>query len=467
MSLRFFNTLTRKKENFVPINEKKVSIYTCGPTVYNYIHIGNLRTFLFEDILVRYLGYKGYEVHQIMNLTDVDDKTIRNSIQEKVSLNDYTQKFKDAFFEDIQTLNITPAEQYPCATDHIDEMIGIIQRLEEKGMAYRSEGSIYFSINKFNEYGKLAHLDRENLEAGASGRVSNDEYEKENIGDFVLWKAHTKEDGDVYWDTSLGRGRPGWHIECSAMSMKYLGESFDIHTGGVDNIFPHHENEIAQSEGVTGKPFVRYWLHSEFLNISGEKSSKSKGNVIYLQNLIDKGFSREVIRFSLIQNHYRSKVNYSEDILRQAKATLEGMNHFIQRCQQVDREESLGEPVKTIIDNGLKRFEEAMDDDLNMSAALAAIFETIREVNKDFDRIGRDDVEIIISFLRRTDQILGVLDFEEIFLEEEIEKLIDERNQARKDKDYHKSDQIRDQLKNKGIILEDTPQGIVWKRTNG
>ncbi|HEO66240.1 MAG TPA: cysteine--tRNA ligase, partial [Spirochaetes bacterium] len=327
MSLRFFNTLTRKKEDFVPINEREVSIYTCGPTVYNYIHIGNLRTFLFEDILVRYLKYKGYEVHQIMNLTDVDDKTIRNSIQQNVSLNDYTQKFKEAFFKDIQTLNITPAEKYPCATDHIDEMITLIHQLEENGMAYRSEGSIYFSINKFNEYGKLAHLDRDNLKAGASGRVSNDEYEKENIGDFVLWKAYTPEDGDVYWDTSLGKGRPGWHIECSAMSMKYLGETFDIHTGGVDNIFPHHENEIAQSEGVTEKPFVHYWLHSEFLNISGEKSSKSKGNVIYLQDLLDKGFSKEVIRFSLIQSHYRSKVNYSEDILGQAKSTLEGIHH--------------------------------------------------------------------------------------------------------------------------------------------
>ncbi len=464
MPLRFFNTLTRKKEDFVPINEREVSIYTCGPTVYNYIHIGNLRTFLFEDILVRYLKYKGYEVHQIMNLTDVDDKTIRNSIQQNISLNDYTQKFKEAFFKDIKTLNITPAEKYPCATDHIDEMIGLIQHLEEKGIAYRSEGSIYFSINRFKEYGKLARLDRDNLEAGASGRVSNDEYEKENIGDFVLWKAHTPEDGDVYWDTPLGKGRPGWHIECSAMSMKYLGESFDIHTGGVDNIFPHHENEIAQSEGVTGKPFVRYWLHSEFLNISGEKSSKSKGNVIYLQNLIDKGFSKEIIRFSLIQYHYRSKVNYSEDILGQAKSTLEGIHHFIQRCQQVDREESLGEPITAIIDKGLKRFEEALDDDLNMSVAIAAIFETIREMNKDFDRIGREDAEIVIGFLKRTDQILGVLDFEESFLEEDIQKLVDERNEARKAKDYRRSDQIRDQLKDKGIILEDTSQGVVWKR---
>ncbi len=464
MALRFYNTLTRKKEEFKPIRDNEVSLYTCGPTVYNYVHIGNLRTFLFEDILVRYLKYKQYHVRQIMNLTDVDDKTIRGSRQQGMSLKEFTQKYSQAFFDDIKTLNITPAEKYPCATDYINEMVEIIQKLEEKGFTYESEGSVYFSISKFKEYGKLANLDRDNLKAGASGRISTDEYEKENVSDFVLWKAHTEEDGDVWWQTPLGKGRPGWHIECSAMSMKYLGETFDIHTGGVDNMFPHHENEIAQSEASTGKPFVNYWLHSEFLNLKGEKSSKSKGNVIYLNDLLNKGFSKEVIRFSLIQYHYRSKINYSDEVLEQSRATLETLNHFTQRCQQVTKEQSPDSKVKQIIAQGLKKFEEAMDDDLNISAALAAVFEAIKEINIDFDQVGQKDAEDLIDFMKRIDEILAVLKFGEAILEEEISKLIEERNQARKNKDFKKSDAIRDSLKEKGIQLEDTPDGVIWKK---
>ncbi len=465
MSLYLYNTLTRKKEIFIPIKQNEVSLYTCGPTVYNYVHIGNLRTFLFEDILVRYFKYKGYKVRQIMNLTDVDDKTIKNSIVHGLSLNDYTEIYKQAFFKDIEILNITPAEKYPSATDHISEMVKMITELEKKGLAYRSDGSIYFKINTFKDYGKLAHIDQENLRTGASGRVSSDEYEKENINDFVLWKAHTKDDGEVFWETSLGKGRPGWHIECSAMSMKYLGETFDIHTGGVDNIFPHHENEIAQSEGFTGKRFVNYWLHSEFLNIKGEKSSKSKGNVIYLKDLLEEGFSKEAIRFSLIQYHYRSKVNFSSDIILQSSATLDNLNHFINRCQQITKEHSdIHEQVQLILNKGLKGFEDSMDDDLNISSGLGSIFEAVNELNKIFDQLGKGDGHSIIDFLKQIDQVLGVLNFNQTILEEDIKKYIDERNVARKEKDFKKADQIRDYLKDMGILLEDTKEGVVWKK---
>jgi len=464
MPIYFYNTLTRKKEEFTPLKKNEVSLYTCGPTVYNYVHIGNLRTFLFEDILVRYLRFKGYTVHQVMNLTDIDDKTIRNSIKEGISLNEYTDKYKKAFFNDINCLNISPANDYPCATDYIDEMVNLIQKLENKGFAYKADGSIYFSINKFKDYGKLAHIDKENLLAGASGRVSNDEYEKENISDFVLWKSHTEDDGDIYWETPLGKGRPGWHIECSAMSMKLLGESFDIHTGGVDNIFPHHENEIAQSECATDKQFVKYWLHSEFLNISGEKSSKSKGNVIYLKTLLDKGFSPDVIRFSLIQSHYRSKMNFSDEILYQSKSTLDNLNHFINRCQQINKDKTDSEWVKSLINEGNNKFEEALDDDLNMPSALAAIFECIHKLNKRFDELGTSDVNKILDFLKSINTILGVLKFEKTLLEEDILKLIDNRNIARKQKDFKRADSIRDQLKQQGIILEDTVDGVIWKK---
>ncbi len=464
MALQFYNTLSRKKENFIPLSDGEVLLYTCGPTIYNHIHIGNLRTFLFEDILVRYLRYKGYKVRQIMNLTDVDDKTIKNSIKEGKSLKDYTNKYKQSFFHDINLLNITPAESYPAATDHIEDMVRLIQKLSQNGYTYEIAGSTYFSINKFKDYGKLAHLDKSSLRAGAGGRVSSDEYDKENVSDFVLWKAHTKDDGDVYWNTPIGKGRPGWHIECSGMSMRYLGETFDIHTGGVDNIFPHHENEIAQSEGATAKKFVNYWMHSEFLNLKGEKSSKSKGNVIYLKDLLDKGFSKEAIRFSLIQSHYRSKINYGDDILDQAKSTLAGINYFIQRCLQINKTTHNCEKVMDIISTGLSKFENAMDDDLNISLALAGVFEVIKNLNLNFDSLSKNDITRIIDFFRKINEVLGVLSFERPILDEEINRLIKERNTARQKKDYITADTIRDRLKESGILLEDTPKGVIWKK---
>lgn len=480
MALQFYNTMTRQKEDFKPIDKDSVSLYTCGPTVYNYVHIGNLRTFLFEDILVRYLKFKGFKVRQIMNLTDVDDKTIKNSIKNNMSLNDYTKQFKDAFFDDIKTLNITPAEVYPCATDHVQEMVDMIQKLEEKGIAYRSDGSIYFSINNYKEYGKLAHLDKVELKAGASERVENDEYDKDNVSDFVLWKGYTEEDGEVYWETPLGKGRPGWHIECSAMSMKYLGESFDIHTGGVDNIFPHHENEIAQSEGATGKTFVNYWMHSEFLNFKGRKMSKRLGNVTYLRELIDgsydrrllgvdadegqKAWSKEVVRYSLIQSHYRSRFDFSESLLVDSGNTIDNLNHFIKRCQQINKEEKSEINLDAILSEGLKGFEEGMDDDLNMPAALSAMFEAIKEINKVFDQLNIEDGKKVIEFLKRIDSVIAVMSFEKEILDEEIQALIDERNNARKNKNFQRADEIRDQLKEQGIVLEDTADGVVWKR---
>ena len=307
----FYNSLTREKEVFKPINANEVGMYSCGPTVYNYAHIGNFRAYIFSDLLRRVLEDYGYNVKLVMNLTDVDDKTIKNSKENHISLNDYTKKYKEAFFEDIKTLGIKKATVNPAATDHIKEMIDIIELLKKNGHTYESDGSVYFKISTFPQYGELANLDKQELLDGASGRVLNDEYDKENASDFVLWKAYTEDDGDVYWDSPFGKGRPGWHIECSAMSCKYLGKHFDIHTGGVDNKFPHHENEIAQNEAAFNEKFVNYWLHCEHLIVDGEKMSKSKGNFYTLRDLLDKGLSPEAIRYSLINSHYRKQLNFT------------------------------------------------------------------------------------------------------------------------------------------------------------
>lgn len=497
MALHLYNTLSRKKELFEPLNKgtetdkAKVFLYTCGPTVYHFVHIGNLRTFVFEDLLVRYLRYKGYEVFQVMNLTDVDDKTIRASQSEGVSLNEYTQKYKEAFFQDIQNLNILPAWKYPSAVEHIEAMIILIQKLLQRNLAYRNENSIYYRIDSFPRYGSLAGI--EGRKEGASGRVSADEYDKENPSDFVLWKAYTEEDGEVFWETPLGKGRPGWHIECSAMSMQYLGESFDIHCGGVDNIFPHHENEIAQSEGATQKPFVRYWLHSEFLTIEGEKSSKSKGNVLYLKDLLEKGYSQSAVRLSLLQVHYRSRVQYSLGFLKQAESTLDTLNQFIIRCRQLSQNSSFHDhedhaKTKRVEDGIAKMFREfdsALDDDLNIAKALGSIFSMIRYFNKIFDSLSIQEAQKILSSLKSVDLVLGILDWgkkENIDFNKEnkeniqenidenvqeniyIEELIKKREQSRRNKDFVTADQIRQTLKQKGILLEDTQKGTVWRK---
>jgi len=462
MALRFRNTYTRQKEDFQPIEADKVKMYTCGPTVYGYAHIGNFRTYMFEDLLRRFLKYKGYEVVQVMNLTDVDDKTIRDSRAEGIPLQDYTTKFIDAFFEDLDTLGIERAEVYPRATEHIPEMVATIQQLIQKEIAYEIDGNYYYKISAFPNYGKLANLDMDGLKAGA--RVATDEYEKDSVSDFALWKAWDTDDGDVFWETELSKGRPGWHIECSAMSMKYLGNHFDIHTGGVDNIFPHHENEIAQSEGATGVKFVNYWLHSEHLIVERRKMSKSFGNYYRLRDLLDKGYSGMAVRYLLIATHYRQQLNFTFKGLDAAANALERYNDFITNLDEYPGSESNGSS-SNIIKNTSKAFEEALDDDLNISAALGAVFDFVRDINrlKAEKNLSVEERDEALETIRKFDTVLN-FSYRQDDIDAEIETLIQQRTEARKNKDYARADEIRDQLLAQGIILEDTPQGVKWKR---
>ncbi|MCI0406593.1 MAG: cysteine--tRNA ligase, partial [candidate division Zixibacteria bacterium] len=363
MGLVFQNTFTRKKEAFSPIEPGKVELYTCGPTIYDFAHIGNFRTFLFEDLLRRYLKYKGFEVIQVMNLTDVDDRTITASRKEGIPLSEYTERYAKAFFEDLKTLNVDFAEHYPAATAHVNEMVEIIQKLMKEGYAYESGGSIYYKISAFPGYGTLPHFKPDELKAGA--RVAADSYEKEEVGDFALWKAWDEKDGDVFWETPLGKGRPGWHIECSAMSMKLLGQKFDIHTGGVDNIFPHHENERAQSDAFAGHPVVKYWLHSEHLLVEGKKMSKSLGNFYTLRDLLAKGFAPPAIRYALISVHYRLPLNFTFEGMTAARNALERLYDF-QRNVKNAKEAPEGVEVGHAIHKARETFEQQMDDDLNI-----------------------------------------------------------------------------------------------------
>lgn len=470
MSLIFYNTLTRKKELFIPLNEGIVKMYTCGPTVYNYAHIGNFRAYLFEDQLKRYLKYKGYAVKQVMNLTDVDDKIIRRCYEERIPLKEYTQPYIDAFFHDLNTLKIDKAEVFPLATEHIDDMVALVQRLLDKGFAYRTaDGNIFFKISTFPRYGRLQNLDTENLRVG--NRVESDEYEKESVHDFALWKAWKPEDGDIYWETPLGKGRPGWHIECSAMSMKYLGETFDIHTGGVDNIFPHHENEIAQSESATGKPFAHYWLHCEHLLWEGEKMSKSLGNIIYIHGLMKKGYSPRVIRYTLLSTHYRQKLNFGFSLLEQSEKALKRIDDFLFELENIHQEGLPHEPVKKEISQMLEKFEMAMDDDLNISSALAALYEMIRSVNrlKTTSLFTSRDRQIILDAFKKIDNVLGIIFWEEknsapTLDTKTIEALIEERNKARKNREWSKADAIRDTLLKAGIELIDRKEGTTYRK---
>ncbi|MEM3580353.1 MAG: cysteine--tRNA ligase [Candidatus Bathyarchaeia archaeon] len=461
----FFNTLTRKKEEFVPLEEGKVRIYTCGPTVWDFAHIGNFRTFVFQDILRRWLEYRGFKVIQVMNITDVDDKTIRGARKRNIPLKEYTDYYIKAFFEDIEALNLEKAEYYPRATEHIPEMVDLIKRLMEKGYAYRGEdGSIYYDISKFKDYGKLSKLKIEELKPGA--RVKVDEYGKEEARDFALWKAWDEEDGDVFWETEIGKGRPGWHIECSTMAMKYLGETIDIHSGGVDLIFPHHENEIAQSEAATGKPFARYWLHSEHLLVEGRRMAKRYGNFYTLRDLVAKGYDPLAIRYLLMSTHYRQQLNFTFEGLEAAKGAVDRLRTFMRRLLEADGE-GCGEKVRSLMVEVQRRFEEAMDDDLNISVALAALFDFIRDVNKlmDENKISRQEAEEVYNLMMNFDKVLGVIG--EVKAEEklppEAEELIRRREEARKAKDWATADKIREQLRAMGIILEDTPQGVRWR----
>jgi cysteinyl-tRNA synthetase len=463
MGLKFLNTLTRRKEEFKPLEGNHVRMYTCGPTVYDYAHIGNFRTYMFEDLLHRYLKYKGYEVTQVMNITDIDDKTIKGSQDKGITLGEYTAEYKESFYADIDRLKITRSQHYPEATTHIDEMVALIKKLIDKGLAYEIDGNYYYSINKFPEYGKLSHLDISGLKAGV--RIAADEYEKESVSDFALWKAWTEKDGDVFWETELGKGRPGWHIECSAMSMKYLGETFDIHTGGVDNMFPHHENEIAQSEGALGKSFVRFWLHSEYLIADGRKMSKSLQNFYTVRELVEDGYSPLAIRYVLMATHYRQQLNFTIDGLKAARNGLERYNDFYDNLKEYGGGESSGKAAG-IIEKMLQRFEEALDDDLNISPALASVFDYIRDINRLRDSGGlsskeRDDA---LAAIEKIDAVLGLLRKEEADSDPEIDEMIKKRAEAKKKKDFATADSIRDELMAKGIILEDTPEGTKWKR---
>jgi len=463
MAIVFYNSLTRRKEEFQPLVPGQVRMYTCGPTVYFFAHIGNFRTYLFEDLLRRYLKYKGFRVTQVMNLTDVDDKTIRDSQKEGVPLQEFTQKYIDGFFHDLDTLEIERAEIYPRATEHINDMVELIKTLRDKGHTYESEGSIYYSIASFPGYGNLAGLDPANLKVGA--RVDSDEYEKEDARDFVLWKAWTPADGDVFWETELGKGRPGWHIECSAMSMKYLGKTFDIHTGGEDNIFPHHQNEIAQSEGATGKQFVKYWLHSRWLVLEKEKMSKSLGNIKVVSDLIHRGYSSRTIRYAILSVHYRQRLVFSDDTLGVAASTVERIDNFIQSLWEA-RGKEVGVPLTELLTNTRAEFEKHLDDDLNIAPALGVLFSMMKTVNvwTSEGKVSEKEGGQVIELFKDINRILGVMSFKEDQVDSEIEVLIQQRTEARKRKDWAEADRIRKLLEGQGIVLRDKESGTVWRR---
>jgi len=471
----------------VPLEGNKVRMYTCGLTVYDYGHIGNYRTFVFQDILRRYLRYRGYEVWQVMNLTDVDDNTIRGAQAAGISLAEYTEKFIKAFEVDRQLLNLETPEIIVRATEHVDDMVKLIQTLEAKGYAYRSDGSVYFSVRSFPEYGKLAQVDLAGLRPGA--RVDTDKYDKSDVRDFVLWKA--AKEGEPYWETPLGPGRPGWHIECSAMSMKYLGETFDIHSGGIDLTFPHHENEIAQSEAATGKPFVRYWLHAEHLIVNGEKMSKSLGNFYTLRDLIAKGYRPTAIRYLLASVPYRKQLNFTFDSLHQAQHSIERLRNFRHRLTVEKFPAGENRELPARAQAARQAFEDALDDNLNTAEALAAIFDLVRDANTAMDHgeFRGVDRPVFLDLLERWDRIFAVLEdtdhaklrqfgladtrdaspaADALLVEgpsdEEIAQRVAERDAARRRGDFARSDKIRADLLSAGVILEDTKAGTRWRR---
>lgn len=445
--MKVYNSLTRREEEFAPMEGGKVRMYTCGPTVYNFAHIGNFRAYTFEDILRRVIEFNGWKVRQVMNLTDVDDKTIRGANAAGVKLTDYTKTYKDAFFADLKTLNIEPAEVYPAATDHIPEMIDLVSKLMEKGIAYKSEdGSVYFNVRKFPGYGKLAHIDFDNQRTGA--RCLGDEYDKENVGDFALWKAWEESDGPVGWDSPWGRGRPGWHIECSAMSMKYLGQTFDLHTGGIDNLFPHHENEIAQAEAATGKDFVKTWMHCAHLRVNGEKMSKSLGNFFTLRDLLDKGWTGREIRYVLINAHYRAGLNFAFTALEDARKSLARVDACVEKATDGEAPDW----AKKHLDD----FSAAVNDDLNIPRAFASLFELVRETNA---KGGAG----VLGVFKKMDQVLGVIFFgnkkEAVEVPADVQALLDERAAARKAKNWAESDRLRDAISALGWVVKDSKDG--------
>jgi cysteinyl-tRNA synthetase len=475
--IQLHNTLSGKVEPFAPLKPGQVGMYTCGPTVYDYAHIGNYRTFVFQDILRRFLKWRGFRLNHVMNLTDVDDRIIGNAAAAGVGIREYTEKFVQAFFTDCKTLSIESPEHWIRATDHIDDMVALIEKLQKNTYTYPSEGSIYYRITKFNDYGKLSKVDLSGIQAGA--RVDNDRYEKESARDFALWKA--PKPGEHFWETPIGAGRPGWHIECSAMAMKYLGDTLDIHTGGIDLAFPHHENEIAQSEAATGKKFVRYWLHAEHLLVEGEKMSKSLGNFFTLRDLFAKGYKPSALRFALASVPYRRQLNFTFDGLQQATSSVERLRNFAARLknEKFPGGNQLGMSAR--IAKAADDFDAGLSDDLNTAQALAAVFDFVREANTAMDKgeFRQGDVVAAVEFLGSFDKVFAVMednDSEKLkaigfggddggLSDAEIEKMVAERQAARARRDFAASDRIRKELLDRGIILEDTKDGKVrWKR---
>ncbi|HPP49577.1 MAG TPA: cysteine--tRNA ligase [Spirochaetota bacterium] len=472
MALKIFNTLTRRLEPFIPGGVPKeniedyppVTIYSCGPTVYSYAHIGNFRTFVFNDFLRRYLKFRGFKVNHAMNITDVDDKTIAGALNDGITLREYTDKYTNIFFEDLRTLNIEPVEHYPRATESIDAMIDIIAHLDKKGLIYEKDGSIYFSIAKFHRYGRLSNVTSMDIKAGA--RYDADEYSKEDVRDFALWKA--PKENEPYWDTPFGKGRPGWHIECSAMVRKIFGTTIDIHTGGVDLIFPHHENEIAQSEAAYDEPFVRYWIHVEHLLVEGSKMSKSLGNFYTLRDLLDKGYSPRAIRYLLLTAHYRKQLNFTFDGLNQAAQALLRIDNLLARLNDIKHDALPNQKVTNRCNAFITAFTETVDDDLNIAGGTGIFFDFIHDINTmiDSNSLSKSDAMYVMDVLKKIDTVFGFIFFPEVLHlnKEEIEALIEERNKARKEKNFAKADAIRDELLQKGIILQDTKEGTRWIR---
>lgn len=464
--LELYNTETRRKEALTTLEPGVVRLYTCGPTVYNFAHIGNFRAYIFEDLLRRTLKFFGLKVIQVMNLTDVDDKTIRGAVAQNVTLEAFTKPFIEAFFDDLRTVNIEPAEHYPAATDYIPAMIDLVDKLLAKGVAYRGgDGSIYFSIHHFPRYGCLSHLHLDELQAGASHRIASDEYDKEHAADFVLWKAYDPErDGAVFWESPFGRGRPGWHLECSAMAMSLLGETLDIHVGGIDNMFPHHENEIAQSEAATGKTFANLWMHCEHLLVDNRKMSKSAGNFYTLRDLLSRGYSGREVRLMLLQTHYKTPLNFTLLGLDAARMTLQRLDAMQRRLEQLATltpQGEVSERASTLIAKAEKQFAASLADDLNISAALAALFELVRELNSSCDAgdllpaEARAALQLMASF----DRVLGLQHKQAEEFPAEVLEIAERRQQARKDKNWKLADELRADLLRRGYTVDDTPHG--------
>ena len=468
MTLRLHNTLTGRKEDFAPLHEGEVRMYTCGPTVWNYAHVGNLRAFLFYDLVRRHLQVSGYRVTHVMNLTDIDDRILDQAMHANTNITDYVKPYIEAFFADMTALRAQRVEQYPRATEHIPEMVDMISTLLANGNAYVADGDVYFRITSFPAYGELSHLDRAGLKAGA--RVATDKYEKESVSDFALWKRSQVGDDKIgaSWDAPFGRGRPGWHIECSAMSKRYLGDTLDIHAGGVDLMFPHHENEIAQSEAANHKPFARVWLHSEHLaDATGEKMSKSAGGFTTLRDLVAAGHDPLAVRLFLIANaHYRSKVRLSPDALHAAAEQVRRLREFADRVRRTSRAATDDGELEERTAVVRAAYREALDDDLNLPYGLGLVFDHIREANAALDagRVGALNRTVLLALLDDVDAHLDVLSTEEPGLADEVERLIAQREEARKARDFAQADSIRDDLRARGIALEDSKDGVRWKR---